>query len=283
MLSAVRLANGMARTSLGGVHYATSGGSNTDLTPLFLFHMSPRSTDEFLEAMPLLSADGRLVVAIDEPGYGRSQSPCRSCSLDEIADCAIDVAAELGVEHFAAVGSLMGCFLSLSLAQRYPERVRALVLTNMYHYPPKPEAPQEEAPVDDWSLDPEGEHLTALWKRRSGFLDPELNTRAVTDELIYRLNRRRRYAEGISIQDASAYDFEAAARAARCPALCIRGEGATALFDRIGLGMSEQFAKGVGMLSDAEVAVISPGSINLINQDASVWAEHVLRFVGARG
>ena len=119
---AARFASGMVRTSLGGVHYVTNGGSNTELSPLFLFHMSPRSTDEFLEAMPLLSADDRLVVAIDEPGYGRSESPCRSCSLDDIADCALDVAAELGVDTFAAVGSLLGCFLSLSLAQRHPER-----------------------------------------------------------------------------------------------------------------------------------------------------------------
>jgi len=285
--------SGMLQTKLGAVHYQvhSPSKSSSELAPVLAFHMSPRSTDEYAEAAPLISATGRLMVAIDELGYGRSSNPVRSCSIDEIADCGLAVADELGLKRFVAAGSLLGCLVSISLASRYPERVCGTVLTNLYHYRAKAEEASSSAesvgaegtPIPDpWTLSADGEHLIDLWKRRSSWLDDELNTRAVSDELTYLLNRRRRYQQGIRIQDASAFDFEAAARAVRCPVLCLRGEGAASVLDKFGLDFSGQFDKGVEMLADADVALVSPGSINLINQDAEKWAAHVQAFLDAK-
>jgi pimeloyl-ACP methyl ester carboxylesterase len=273
--------------------------------------MSPRSVDEYKDAMPFLSSssssssssnsDGpgnnRLVVAIDELGYGQSDNPNRSCTMDEIADCFLCVADSLGLKEFIVVGSLMGCYFALSLAARYPERVKAVILTNPYHYPSTTTKSESSQPSiekttnedngepipDSWQIQDDGSHLSNLWKKRSQWLDPELNTRVVLDELTYLTKRKERYAAGISIQDASSFDFEGAARQVQCPSLFILGAGAVAFFDSIGYEMTTQTVKATSYFQDVEVSpAIKPGSINLMNQDAEQWARIVATFLESK-
>ena len=336
-VGAFSLERGLVQTNLGTVHYVACGGADAalsspsmlsgdgsgDLTPILAFHMSPRSSDEFREVMPLLSSsngggyedsnkgggvgiggDGRrrLVVAIDELGYGRSDVPSRSCTIDEMADGAIAVADSLGIEKFIVVGSLVGNFFAVSLASRYPDRVSGAVLTNPYHWKMDAAAAaegeakeQEDGDVsgegedrekrgihDPWEMKEDGAHIMDLWKKRSGWLDSHLNTRAVYDELTFLLNRKERFERGISIQDASSFNFERAAERTECPALLIKGAGATAFFDSIGYNMTGQFTRAVSCFPDAEVSDIEPGSICLINQDAALWARCVREFLDAK-
>jgi len=320
---------GLVETPLGSVHYTTFGGggriesqqqeaeSDLTLTPCLAFHMSPRSVDEYKEVMPFLSSssssssDGpgnnRLIVSIDELGYGQSDNPNRSCTMDEIADCFLRVADSLGLNEFIVVGSLMGCYFALSLAARYPERVKAVILTNPYHYPSstapnnkesnqimmnvtnnKPattnDDDDDDEPIpDSWHIEDDGSHLSNLWKKRSQWLDPELNTRVVLDEFTYLTKRKERYAAGIRIQDASSFDFEGAARRVQCPSLFILGAGAVAFFDSIGYEMTTQTKKATSYFHDVEVAPnIEPGSINLMNQDAEQWARIVATFLKSK-
>ena len=99
---------GLVPTPLGLVHYTAVGGIGSDggggsdgsdkvdndktkaLLPIVGFHMSPRSVDEYKEIMiEFASTNGsrrRLFVAMDEFGYGQSDNPNRSCTLDDIAD-----------------------------------------------------------------------------------------------------------------------------------------------------------------------------------------------------
>eukprot|EP00547_Thalassionema_nitzschioides_P017047 CAMPEP_0194251530 /NCGR_PEP_ID=MMETSP0158-20130606/25585_1 /TAXON_ID=33649 /ORGANISM="Thalassionema nitzschioides, Strain L26-B" /LENGTH=89 /DNA_ID=CAMNT_0038988687 /DNA_START=71 /DNA_END=337 /DNA_ORIENTATION=+ len=76
------ISRGMVPTSLGGIGYLICNGSSSSSSslPIFCFHGSPRSSDEFLEVLPLLAASsgGRMVVALDTPGYGVSENPPQS-------------------------------------------------------------------------------------------------------------------------------------------------------------------------------------------------------------
>jgi pimeloyl-ACP methyl ester carboxylesterase len=137
--SGTKFCRGLVETPLGMIHYKYTGSlaslllnehddkDDSCCLPILAFHMSPRSTDEYTEVMPLLSKNSdptaslalhvddhhrrltemkktkrsfrrRLVVAIDEPGYGDSDNPCRSCTLGEIADAYICVANHLGIQ-----------------------------------------------------------------------------------------------------------------------------------------------------------------------------------------
>jgi pimeloyl-ACP methyl ester carboxylesterase len=219
----------MIQTMLGAIGYLAAEPTNpSSLTPLLCFHSSPRNTDEFLEVLPLLATTGngedgiyRRVIAMDVPGYGMSDNPPKSCTIDDIADAFLQVADGLQIDKFVAVGSLMGNFIAISLASRYPDRVTACVCANLYFGPQtsseelKPSSTNGDegtaAIPDSFVLHDDGSHLVELHNKRSKWLAPELNLRVVSGELTYIVNRKARYAKGIKIQDLSEYDFASAA------------------------------------------------------------------------
>lgn len=93
----------------------------------------------FLHAFPLHSgmwqgqiaacAHGHLCLAIDLPGFGRSEAPLDRLTMDLAADTAAAVLDALDViEPAVLVGLSMGGYASFAFWRRYPERVRALVL-----------------------------------------------------------------------------------------------------------------------------------------------------------
>lgn len=276
---------GIVQTPLGGVHYVTSGDFASPLTPIVAFHMSPRSVDEYTEAMPLLSHDGRLVVAIDELGYGNSDIPKRSCTLEEIAENALVVLEHLGIKDFICCGSLMGNFFSVSLAAKNPARVKGLVLTNCYVFPDeKVEAAKAkeaagEALKDDWELKEDGSHLTDLFASRKSWLDPYINTRVTHDDLTYRLKRKLRYAAGINIQDGPLFPFAEAAKQVQCPVLAITGKDGAAFFDMIGFKWTESYAKLPTFWEGMEEESIEGGHINCVTTHAGPWSEKVKAFL----
>jgi pimeloyl-ACP methyl ester carboxylesterase len=249
--------------------------------------------------MPLLGKDGRKMVAMDVPGYGLSGNPLRSCSIDDVADAFLQVADALQIDKFLVIGNLMGCFHGVSLASRYPDRVVGAVMSNLFYYPP--EVKKEEtatassatssdtpaaAPIPDaWELKEDGSHLIGLHNNRGKWLDPELNVRVVQGELTYLVNRRARYAQGISIQDLSAYDFPAAATKVTCPTLCIKGEKCVAFFDMIGFYGTERFETGAKFFSDSETASMTgdTSTLDMVNQEPNGFATICNQFIEKRG
>jgi len=214
-----------------------------------------------------LAAKGRRVIALDTPGYGISDNPQKSCTIDEVADAFLEVADSLGIDEFITIGSLMGNFQAVSMASRYPSRVIASIYANLYVFPYKPadseknkfSSDSEGAPItDSFELKEDGSHLVNLHNTRK-WLDPELNFRVVQGEITYLMNRRARYAKGVSMEDLSDYDFEAPAQKipTSCPTPCIAGESFLSFFDTIGYHGTQQFDAGCQCFSNNEVASLS--------------------------
>ncbi|OEU10599.1 hypothetical protein FRACYDRAFT_247141 [Fragilariopsis cylindrus CCMP1102] len=309
---------GMIQTALGSIYYLLHDGRSSNIeidgnnkAPILCFHMSPRSSDEYLEVLPLLANDdgsgagdtGRIVIAFDTPGYGSSDNPLKSCTIDEISDAFLEAADKLLLEcgdyddcyeqeqdnndkssnssakslgiEFVTIGSLMGNFFSVSIASRYPERVKGTILTNIWFNPKasttKAEAEDDSIVVQEGSVendtaiksDPfllkdDGSHLMELHQKRSSVLDNELNLRVVHTDMSYLINRRKRYPLGISIQDPSTYDFIGACHKIvddrsssyniNNKILCIKGEGYAEMFDKFGLDGSERFENACTLL-----------------------------------
>jgi pimeloyl-ACP methyl ester carboxylesterase len=300
---------GLVQTTLGKIHY-TAVGTNNDqqtqrLLPIVAFHMSPRSVDEYKEVMECAcrrrgdNNNNRLFIAMDELGYGQSDIPNKACSLEEIADCFLTVLDHLGVTKCVVVGSLMGCYFALSLAARYPDRIKGVVCTNLYYFQKEArkkalEADQKRENTgmkaeDGWDIQDDGSHIANVWGTRSSWLTPELNTRATLDNLNYLLKRRDRYAKGIYIQDGGAFPLHETCSKIQCPVLCINGEAAVSFFDMIGMNMSAQFEEAVSFFpadNRPETIMITtkPGnSINMINENAEEWYEKVTAFADKIG
>ena len=67
-------------------------------------------------------------IALDNRGAGRSDKPLDAYSLEQMADDAIAVLDDAGVETAHVVGASMGGGISQLIAVRHPERVRSLTL-----------------------------------------------------------------------------------------------------------------------------------------------------------
>jgi pimeloyl-ACP methyl ester carboxylesterase len=67
------------------------------------------------------------VIAIDMPGFGRSERSAAKPSLDGFADAAGDLARQLGVRRVVLVGHSMGGLVAIRFAARHPDLAEAIV------------------------------------------------------------------------------------------------------------------------------------------------------------
>jgi len=167
-------------TQFGDVHYMDVGSSDTP--PLVLLHQTPRSIDEFADAIPLLAVEHR-VVAMDNPGYGCSDIPPRQPTVEEYADTVVELMDHLNIPKAVLVGHHTGGILAVDIAARYPDRVDKLALSGPHYM----DAEMREMLLKiskQWTVQPDGSHMTEKWEKFSGWVDdPMVVHRVVTDLL----------------------------------------------------------------------------------------------------
>jgi pimeloyl-ACP methyl ester carboxylesterase len=113
----------LVSTRLGRLHVGQAGSG----PPAMLWHslwVDSRSWGPLIDAL----GAHRRVVAIDGPGYGRSDPIHRDFTLDECAKAACEVLDRLGItEPVDWVGNAWGGHVGITLAASQPERLRSLV------------------------------------------------------------------------------------------------------------------------------------------------------------
>src|SRR3954468_10571235 len=81
------------------------------------------------------------VIAPDLRGHGRSAAPEGIYPIDDMADDVVEMLDALRIGEPVVVGGLsMGGYVALSLAARYPKRLRGLMLINTRAVADSPEA-----------------------------------------------------------------------------------------------------------------------------------------------
>lgn len=91
-----------------------------------LIHGMGGRWQHWLETIPTLASHGR-VLAVDLPGFGRSEQSAAKPSLDGFADAAGDLARQLGVRRVVLVGHSMGGLVAIRFAVRHPDLAEAIV------------------------------------------------------------------------------------------------------------------------------------------------------------
>lgn len=119
---------GYVTTRLGQVHYYAAGEGPLVL----LIHQSGRSARMFAEVLPLLGKSCR-AVAIDLPGFGKSDPLPEGTSIEALGDVCADAIAELGVERAHVYGHHSGNKVAVALAVQHPQSVDLLVLAGQSH------------------------------------------------------------------------------------------------------------------------------------------------------
>ncbi|MGH2840497.1 MAG: alpha/beta fold hydrolase, partial [Solirubrobacteraceae bacterium] len=97
--------------------------------PLLFVHGLSGCWQNWLENIPFFARDHR-VIAVDLPGFGRSDMPAEDISMSAYADTVDVLLDEFGVDSVRLVGNSMGGFIGAELAIRYPARVERLVLVS---------------------------------------------------------------------------------------------------------------------------------------------------------
>lgn len=187
---------GYADVSVGQLHYRSAVPSpTTTATPLLMLHMSPASSLVYQQLMGVLG-DTRLCIAPDTPGYGNSDAPPNVPTIETYADHMIELLDSLGIrEPVDVMGYHTGSMTSVSLADRYPNRIRRVILVSA----PVFDVPDIERFARVYSEEPlwteDGERLLALWQWFVGFFKVgEVNTVAQAGRIFYeRLSGRENY------------------------------------------------------------------------------------------
>lgn len=171
----------------GQVHFKVCGAG----TPLLLCHQSPSSLRQFDAAYERLAARGIQAIGVDTPGFGQSEVPNLTPSIEDYADSVVAVLDHLGIARADILGQHTGSMTAMAATIRHPTRFRRLILNS-----PTPfSAEQRREWIDTlvakqraWRLRPDGSHLQELWERRlrvsPGWTDLAAVHRNVIDMLL---------------------------------------------------------------------------------------------------
>jgi pimeloyl-ACP methyl ester carboxylesterase len=202
------------RTRLGHVHCVLAGGDPRP--PLVLLHQTPRSVDEFAEAIPRLAGERR-VIAIDTPGYGCSDRVPGQPSVEEYAGAVLDALQALGIDRFVPAGHHTGAIIAVELAAAAPARVERVVLSGPVDLD---EAGREflKPFFRQWTIAPDGSHLAEKFGKFLQWVpDPALVQRLVVD--LFRAGTASEQGHFAT----TFYRMEERLPQVRCPALLLYG------------------------------------------------------------
>jgi pimeloyl-ACP methyl ester carboxylesterase len=79
------------------------------------------------QTLPFLAGHGR-ALALDLPGFGRSQMPADRITVELLADTVAALVGGAGLERVVVMGHSLGGPVALRLADRHPRLVRAVIL-----------------------------------------------------------------------------------------------------------------------------------------------------------
>ncbi|HEX2040646.1 MAG TPA: alpha/beta fold hydrolase, partial [Acidimicrobiales bacterium] len=105
---------------------------------VLLVHGWPECWYSWRHQLPVLGAAGYHAVAVDLPGYGRSDKPDVAYDEAWVNTCLAEAIVALGHERAVMVGHDWGGLLVWPFARRFPERTAAVVGVNTPDLPRPP-------------------------------------------------------------------------------------------------------------------------------------------------
>lgn len=150
----------------GQIHVRISTpNSDTENPPLYCLHMSPKSSQQFINFMACASKD-RIVVAPDYPGYGESDPPPETphVSITDYARNMWQVADSLKHEKIDLLGHHTGSKVAAEMAHQQPTRINAIAMVSAAILTAE-ERSQFNSLYEPIPLDEDGSRFRIMWER----------------------------------------------------------------------------------------------------------------------
>jgi len=144
---------------------ATTGGAQGALPrpPLACFHMSPMSGRIYQHFLGEMGRD-RPALAFDTPGFGMSDAPASSPTVEDYAADMLAALDALGVtQPCDLLGYHTGSLIAVALARLAPTRIRRVLMVSAPIFPEQ-ELARFRSYYGHREPDANGAHLVRLWK-----------------------------------------------------------------------------------------------------------------------
>jgi len=243
--------------------------------PLLLLHMTPRSSDEFRELMPIMAAK-RCVIAMDLMGLGDSDKPPRVYSVADYAKTVIALWDELGIKKSSILGNITGGYIAGEVAAAYPERVEKLILCNVFGFDAQEQQKILARYSQGFQVKEDGSHLMERWLARVNSVGTgELNHRCVLDDLkcfgstIY---------PGLAVAN---YCLRAPERfrLINCPTLICTATKALEPLEKVGLAKAENQFWLAEVIPHSQIVELEDGTLWMMNQRREEVSKIVSNFL----
>ncbi|MGZ9587294.1 alpha/beta fold hydrolase [Paenibacillus marinisediminis] len=120
-------------------HFALEVKDIGEGVPIILLHGFCGSSDYWKSTASILSKRFRVLMP-DLRGHGHSDAPSGAYTIEQMADDIVDLAEKLSLERFVLLGHSLGGYITLSLAERYSDRLLGFGLVHSTGYPDSEEA-----------------------------------------------------------------------------------------------------------------------------------------------
>ncbi|MEM2746814.1 MAG: alpha/beta hydrolase [Candidatus Caldarchaeum sp.] len=233
-----------------------------------LLHQTPRSSDEYLEVLPLLGKKFR-AIAMDTIGFGDSYRFEGEMTIERLAEGVIELIEALGLNRVSLVGHHTGAVIAIEVAATHPQLVEKLVLSGCpYIDADEREKRRNKHVIDAYVSKMDGSHLLELWRGRQPYYPPDrpdILDRFIIDALKAGPNAA---AGHVAV---SRYVMEEKITKIKCPTLIIVGTADP--FAAAHLSKLKQ------SIRHAEVVEIEGGTVALLEQKPHEFAEAVIKFL----
>ncbi|NET58904.1 MAG: alpha/beta hydrolase [Symploca sp. SIO2E6] len=229
---------------------------------LLLLHMTPRSSDEFRELMPILT-ETRCAIAMDLLGLGDSDKPPRIYSMADYARTIIALLDELNINKTSILGSHTGAYVAAEVAAAYPERVEKLILSNIDHLSEEEQATLLKSLDEALQIKANASELRERWSARQSYIkSQELNHRFLLDEM-----KCYGYPPyGALAVTAYCRNIQARLSLIKCPTLILSGNEEIKLLTELGVSKPENRQVIAQAIPQAKMLDIEGGTLCVMNQ-----------------
>lgn len=110
------------------INYKIFGNGNI---PIILLHGWGINSDKYVEtANQLVIHDSRfMILVLDLPGFGKSNEPSTIWGVDDYVELIKNFSNNLKLENIILIGHSFGGRIAIKFAAKYPEKIKALILT----------------------------------------------------------------------------------------------------------------------------------------------------------